>query len=106
MTKVNRAWGYYEENESGQGWKIKTLVVFPNRCLSYQVHEHRNEIWLVKEGYGTAIIGETVYRLTTGGTYFINQNEWHQLINGTNENLVMHEIQHGTKCEEEDIQRL
>jgi len=104
--KVNRAWGYYEVNEESKNWKLKTLVVYPNRCLSYQVHEYRSELWLVKEGKGTAIIDDNNYILTSGMTYAIKAGEWHQLINGTNENLVIHEIQHGPKCEEEDIERL
>ena len=105
MQRIDRSWGYYEEIESGAGWKLKTLVVYPNRCLSYQLHEYRSEVWLVKEGKGTAVIGDTVHCLATGMTYFINTHEWHQLINGSNENLDIHEIQYGEKCEEEDIHR-
>lgn len=103
--RTNRSWGYYEVNEESEHWKLKTLVVHPNRCLSYQVHEFRSELWLVKEGTGTAIIGDKIYHLQSGTTCVIKANEWHQLINGSNEDLVIHEIQHGHKCMEEDITR-
>ena len=106
LEKVNRSWGYYEVNEESENWKLKTLVVYPNRCLSYQVHDYRSELWLIKEGKGTAIIGEDIHILHTGMTCVIKAGEWHQLINGSNENLVIHEIQHGPKCDEEDITRL
>ena len=103
--KTNRSWGYYEVNEESEYWKLKTLVVYPNRCLSYQNHNYRSELWLVKEGLGTAIIGNEVYLLQPGMTCIIKEGEWHQLINGSNENLIIHEIQHGRKCDEEDIRR-
>jgi mannose-6-phosphate isomerase-like protein (cupin superfamily) len=107
MKSVNRAWGHYTVDEdTNSKWKLKTIYVYPNRCLSYQQHKKRAEVWLVKKGKGTAIIGDRVFILEEGGIYNIDSHQWHQLINGTNDLLVIHEIQHGTECEEEDIIRL
>lgn len=111
-----RPWGHYvvlDEGpyttgpgvSEGAKFKIKNLVVNPNRCLSMQRHTQREEVWLVKEGSGTAIIGSEVYELSVGDVLHIQRDEWHQLINGTNEKLVIHEIQHGDLCDEMDIER-
>ena len=37
---------------------------------------------------------------------YINKEEWHQLINETDEPLIIIEIQFGEKCDEDDIERL
>lgn len=107
--KFDRAWGYYKVLDEGNGWKLKELVVASNSCLSLQKHEYRNEVWLVKSGSGSMIRGDNyaleAFQLTEGKVYTIHKGEWHQLINGTNKDLVIHEIQYGEKCEEEDIER-
>jgi mannose-6-phosphate isomerase-like protein (cupin superfamily) len=36
---------------------------------------------------------------------YINRNEWHQLVNNTNNPLKVIEIQFGEQCVEEDIER-
>jgi mannose-6-phosphate isomerase-like protein (cupin superfamily) len=105
--KTDKAWGHYIVNEEASTgkWKLKTLVVYPNKTLSYQQHKNRGEIWLVKEGKGTAVIGDKILLIKEGDIVNISTHQWHQLINGTNDILVIHEIQYGEKCEEEDIER-
>lgn len=108
--KFDRAWGYYKVIDEGNGWKIKELVVAPNSCLSLQRHNYRHEVWLVKSGSGSMVRGADefsleAYPITEGEVYTIEEGAWHQLINGTNKDLVIHELQHGEKCEEEDIER-
>lgn len=108
--KFDRAWGYYKVLDEGNGWKIKELVVAPNSCLSLQRHHYRSETWLVKSGSGTYIHGSEDYNLSAdhiqeGFILEISAGHWHQLINGTNKDLVIHELQYGTKCDEEDIER-
>lgn len=105
MEKTIRDWGYYEILQNSEECKVKELVVSPNRCLSYQKHQYRDELWFVKSGKGKVIVDETVIHLFKHSYLLINQNRWHQLINGSNEPLVIIEIQFGYKCEEEDIER-
>lgn len=105
MEKVNRGWGYYTVLQDSQHCKIKELVVLPNSCLSYQRHRFRNELWFVKSGRGKVIINNSVSDLILNSSVLIKQLEWHQLINGTNENLIIIEIQYGAECVEEDIER-
>lgn len=105
MEKTTRGWGYYEIIQESKYCKIKELVVNPNSCLSFQRHRSRSELWFVKSGQGKVIINDKVIDLKRHDYILINQMDWHQLINGNNEDLVIIEIQHGAKCEEEDIER-
>jgi mannose-6-phosphate isomerase-like protein (cupin superfamily) len=102
-----RIWGSFEvlqELTDGEV-KIKELRVKPGRALSLQKHAQRSEIWIVQSGCGSAIIGGTSEELTPGRRVEICQSEWHQLINGGSEDLVIFEVQFGERCAEEDIRR-
>ena len=110
--RQERAWGHYDTirdypvtTEFGFGCKVKELVVQPNRCLSYQRHQYRSELWYVRKGEGKAIIDNRVVFLYTGQYVVIPEGQWHQLINSGAESLHIVEIQFGPKCEEEDIER-
>ena len=105
MEKTIRGWGYYEVIQEANQSKIKELVVSPNSCLSYQKHKLRSELWFVKSGNGKVILDETVILLKEHDYLLIEENCWHQLINGNNENLIIIEIQFGLVCDEEDIER-
>ena len=95
-------------------WQVKTkqLYVKSGGSLSMQRHEERNELWFVAQGVAT------VYTLDEGRTFkkllgIYNKFDtltipcylWHQLANEGEEPLVIIEIQYGTNCIEEDIER-
>ena len=77
----------------------------------YKNGKHRSELWLVSEG--ECIVDscmESGYklptkRLNTHETMQIPNNEWHQLINPTDQPCKIVEIQYGIECEEDDIER-
>jgi len=111
--KTERSWGYYRVlHEVGSQTKLKELTVAPKTCLSMQRHSDRQEFWFVAEGTAT------VYTLEESSTdqeikcqleihehTFIETREWHQLCNETNSPLKLIEIQYGSNCIEEDIER-
>jgi len=111
--KTERSWGYYRVlHEVGSQTKLKELTVAPKTCLSMQRHSDRQEFWFVAEGTAT------VYTLEESSTdqevkcqleihehTFIDAREWHQLCNETNSPLKLIEIQYGSNCIEEDIER-
>jgi cytidyltransferase-like protein len=103
--KTERPWGYYRVLHEMPGIKVKELTVDPGKRLSMQRHQYRSELWFVGEGeamlnwdYGGKKI--KLYKQET-----INVNEWHQLENKTDKPLKIIEIQYGTNCIEEDIER-
>lgn len=104
--KIMRPWGYYRVLHTiGSNVKVKELTVDPGKKLSMQKHKHRSELWFVGEGeamlnwdYGCKKI--KLYKQET-----INVEEWHQLENKTDEPVKIIEIQYGSTCAEEDIER-
>ena len=103
--RTHRVWGFYDVLRNYDNVKIKELVVDPGRCLSYQRHEYRNELWFVREGMAGVVIDNRYELLSPNETVIINANQWHQLSNPGKDPLSVIEIQYGEKCEEDDIER-
>jgi len=111
--KTQRQWGYYTVlYENGSKVKVKELTVDPGKQLSMQRHADRAEHWFVAEGTATVytINCSTDVELLDKFDQFqhihINQEQWHQLANETDQPLKLVEIQYGENCVEEDIERL
>jgi len=110
--KTERAWGYYRVlHEDGAQVKVKELTVEPGQRLSMQRHSQRAEHWFVSQGTATVY---TINRKSDAellGVFaqhqhiHIDQKEWHQLCNETDQPLKVVEIQYGQNCVEEDIER-
>ncbi len=113
--KVERPWGYYRVifNHSvlSHQTKVKELVVMPGKKLTMQRHQHRSEIWHVVEGWCNVQLLNSLNQpypsvvLTPSKSLTIGEKEWHQLYNPYNSPCKLIEIQYGTRCEEDDIER-
>lgn len=110
--KTFRPWGYYRVlYEHGPGVKVKELVVEPGQRLSMQRHHDRNEIWFVAQGTATVFTldedGERIHQcdVEEKQNIYVYENSWHQLANISEQPLKVIEIQHGSRCIEEDIER-
>lgn len=111
--KTIRSWGYYRVlHENGPSVKVKELTVEPGKRLSMQRHEERSEHWFVSEGTAHVYTLNVSSDIELRGIYneheslHIPVTEWHQLSNETDKPLKIVEIQYGTNCVEEDIERL
>jgi cytidyltransferase-like protein len=110
--KTERAWGYYRVLHEVPGTKVKELTVMPGQSLSMQRHHDRAEHWHVAQGTATVYTinrksdQELLGEFTQFQHIHINRAEWHQLCNKTDQPLCVVEIQYGTNCVEEDIERL
>ncbi len=118
--KSTRSWGFYRVLWKIEGVKVKSLTVNPHSGLSFQKHYHRGELWFIAKGTATIMTWPTVgvpaeevninkllpHKRKELTHFYINKGEWHQLINETDDPLVVIEIQFGEKCEEDDIERL
>jgi len=106
--KTIRPWGYYRVlHTEGKQIKVKELVVDPGKSLSSQRHLQRAEFWIVSKGIAAVGIGnkESVIHLHEQQEIHIETGQWHRLFNDTTETVHIIEIQYGTLCDEEDIQR-
>ena len=104
--KTERDWGYYRVlHENGRTVKLKELIVEPNKSLSMQRHSKRAEFWFVSEGIALLKTIDDAIIYKQFDTIHIPSGSWHQLANATDEPLKIIEIQYGTECIEEDIER-
>jgi cytidyltransferase-like protein len=109
--KTERPWGYYRVLHEVEGTKVKELTVMPGQTLSLQRHKHRQEFWHVTEGQcnveqrmpgGYALPTITLNKYSQ---LSIPQNDWHRIHNPFDVPCRIVEIQYGTQCTEEDIER-
>lgn len=111
IERTERPWGYYRVlHEIGRHTKVKELTVEPGALLSMQKHSERAEHWFIAEGEATVYTIKN-NETTLLGKYkqheslHIDNFQWHRLCNETTEPLKVIEIQYGTSCREEDIER-
>ena len=109
--KTYKQWGYYKVlYKYENSLKVKELVVEPGKSLSYQRHFKRSEYWMVAQGTATLNLenefnGKYTEILEENDDVYIPVNTWHQLVNNTNDQIKIIEIQYGINCIEEDIER-
>jgi len=104
--KTDRDWGFWKVlSELDNTVKIKELVVEPGKKLSMQRHQNRNEFWFVTKGIGRVYWEHGQTDVRELDTLTVQANEWHQLENIGDSKLHVVEIQHGSNCVEEDIER-
>jgi cytidyltransferase-like protein len=104
--KTERPWGYYRVLHTiDNSVKVKELTVDPGKKLSMQRHKHRSELWFVGEGEATLNWDYGGKKIKLYKQEIINVDEWHQLENKTDKPLRIIEIQYGTNCTEEDLER-
>jgi cytidyltransferase-like protein len=110
--KTERDWGYWRvlDHKPDKGYKVKELVIYPGKSLSMQKHFKRSEQWIILEG---VVKMETEYENQqdvvhlepSNRPYDIGIEVWHQASNPNGENAHILEVQRGTECVEEDIER-
>jgi cytidyltransferase-like protein len=109
--KTERPWGHYRVLYEIDGTKVKELTVMPGQSLSLQRHKFRKEFWHVTNGIcnvhlempsGYALPARTLYR---HDRIDIPNNEWHRLSNPYATPCKIVEIQFGSDCDENDIER-
>jgi len=112
LTSTKCRWGSYQVLYEQPGCKVKELVIAPNSGISYQRHQHRAELWFVREGsitvkytQGNSDNGYTI-GLSAHDTFTVKQGAWHQLYNTSENNCYIIEIQYGDQTIETDIERL
>lgn len=104
-TTVYRPWGLYTVLGSGQGYKIKEIVVNAGQVLSLQMHYHRCEHWIVVGGTAEVTIGETKQTVHESGSAFVPEGAKHRLGNAGILPLEIIEVQNGSYLGEDDIVR-
>ena len=107
--KTVRPWGWYRVLDDKPGYKVKELVIEPGKKFSMQKHSKRSEFWYILKGACTIVTefnGDIIkVNKHVNETYEIHQNVWHQGQNNHDEYCHILEVQYGSECIEEDIER-
>ena len=92
--------------------KVKELIIEPGKAMSFQRHFKRNEIWLVSDGECEINSSDeespkNVYKikLKKFDYFLVPLGKWHQIINSSEKQAHIIEIQYGEECNEDDIER-
>ena len=101
-----RPWGHYKVLEEEKGnFKIKRITVNPGKKLSYQLHLHRSEHWIVVKGNAKVTLDGVVRIVHTNECIFFSEGQKHRLENPGETPLEIIEVQMGHYLEEDDIIR-
>jgi mannose-1-phosphate guanylyltransferase/mannose-6-phosphate isomerase len=105
--KETRPWGWFETIETGTNYKVKKLFIKAGCSISLQLHDHRDEHWVIVEGRGLFKQGyennPLIEAFVGVGEYiFIPKLRKHKIT--AFEDLTLIEVQMGI-CEEADIKR-
>lgn len=101
-----RPWGSFQVIESQDRYKVKKLIINPQKSLSSQSHNHRNEHWYILNGKANVQIDNVEMELTTGQSCNIPIQTQHRISNFSDNVLEIIEIQTGDYLGEDDIIRL
>ncbi len=100
-----RPWGFYTILEEGLFYKIKRITVLPGKKLSYQLHYHRSEHWIVVKGTARVTVEDVESFFRSGESTFVKAGRKHRLENPGKILLEVIEVQLGEYLEEDDIVR-
>lgn len=103
--EVYRPWGKYTVLEEASGFKIKRIEVKPGAALSFQMHCHRSEHWVVVSGTAKVTNSGREYFLGSNESTYVPVGSRHRLENFGSDTLIIIEVQCGNYLEEDDIFR-
>ena len=102
----DRPWGTWEVLETGDPYAVKKIRVFPGELLSYQVHQHRAEHWILVAGQGVVTLNDRQINVSANDHLHIAIGDHHRIANPGKEILEFIEVQQGDLLDENDITRL
>jgi mannose-6-phosphate isomerase-like protein (cupin superfamily) len=105
-TFCQRPWGTWEVIDQGPWYKVKRLIVEPNKSISLQYHIHRSETWAITQGRGEVRLDGDTFQVKQGDTFVVPIGAVHKITNISNIQLIIIEVQCGEITEENDIVRL
>jgi mannose-1-phosphate guanylyltransferase/mannose-6-phosphate isomerase len=105
-TQDYRPWGHYKVLEEERGlFKIKRITIHQGKKISYQLHYHRSEHWVVVRGMARVTVDDEIKLVHAGESIYLKPGQKHRLENPGKTPLEIIEVQMGEYLEEDDIIR-
>ena len=112
MSITQRDWGGWKvlDHQPDKNFKIKQLIIEPGKSLSNQRHFKRSETWIILEGVVKMEtrwknLDDIIHLHPRSLPYEIKKKVWHKASNPGASTAYVLEIQRGSECIEEDIER-
>ena len=103
----NKPWGNYRILLDDNNCKVKQITVNPQKRLSSQYHQYRDELWMIVKGEAKIEINNKEIWKSYGETVSIKKEQQHRVTNPSFDNeLIFIEIQTGSSFDEDDITRV
>lgn len=97
---AEKSWGTYNVIDVQPGSMTIKITLQKDSKMTYHSHEHRNEVWTVVSGEGTAVLDGKERKLTKGDTVSIPQGCKHTLHAKTDMSVI--EVQIGSEISVKD----
>jgi mannose-1-phosphate guanylyltransferase / mannose-6-phosphate isomerase len=104
--RIYRPWGYYQDVDLADRYRVKRIVVKPGSKLSLQKHFHRSEHWVVVKGTAEVTLGAEIRSVHENESIYLPIGSVHRLANPGRILLELIEVQVGSYLGEDDIVRL
>lgn len=102
----DRPWGSWQVIDVGPNYAVKRIAVRPGGRLSLQMHNHREEHWVVVVGKARVTRDDVQEDVPANHAVTIGPRVVHRVENPGDETLVLIEVQTGDRLSESDIVRL
>jgi mannose-1-phosphate guanylyltransferase/mannose-6-phosphate isomerase len=79
--RIYRPWGYYQDVDLAERYRVKRIVVKPGNKLSLQKHFHRSEHWVVVHGTAEVTLGSDMRSVHENESIYIPIGSVHRLAN-------------------------
>lgn len=99
-----RAWGDFKILDMYKNSLVKHLFIKAGEGISYQLHNHRDEVWTIIDGNGVFILDDVSKNVSQGDTLIIKKGQKHKLKAITDVHFI--ETQIGSELSEDDIVRI
>jgi len=103
--RAYRPWGYYQDIDLAERYRVKRIVVKSGSSLSLQKHFHRSEHWIVVRGTAEVTVGGETRIVHENESIYIPIGSIHRLSNPGKIALELIEVQVGSYLGEDDIVR-
>ncbi len=102
---AEKSWGSYRVIDVEKDSMTIKVTLNPGHTMNYHSHERRNEVWTVVRGSGRTVVDGFERSVHVGDIISMKAGEKHTVVNNSDEELQLIEIQMGTDISVEDKQK-
>ena len=100
---AERAWGNFQVLDIYKNSLVKHLCINAGKSISYQKHNHRDEVWTIIDGNGILTLNDVEKEVSAGYVITIKKGDKHALKAINDIHFI--EVQYGEEISEDDIER-